>query len=387
MRYVQIACMALSAACGVSEGVVTPKTAARLDVHRVEWNPRHEAFDGVVGVEDIGGDVIVFSRAGASIVVDGVIVNVDRNATHQGAIIPAPDGSGSWMTALDDRGAVWRLRARRSFESVSDRYGLEGKSVRSLAGFGGRYVAFALGDGSVAIADGANVSRYAARTGGENALALLTAGGLRAWSASTRDVAVLDPRAHVVQTYPLANAAAAVDGAGRAFVASGPALYEEKSDGSLVLRYVADDEIRSLAASNDRVWFADAAGELGVVGDGVARTNGTKLAKDTRLVGSLSGDVWTIDSHGALARFAVGGVATAARGSWDEVVAPIFARACATCHSPEGISGIDLSKPGAWKTKHDLLRQRVITDHDMPPAGHALADADRRALEMWMNAR
>jgi len=384
VRLALVACAALG--CGVPAGVLTPETAARLDVHRVEWNPRHERIDAVTGVEDLGSDVVVFSRSSTTVIADGV-VNVEPRVLRAGAIVPAPDGSGSWITSLDDHGRVWRLRARRTFEPVSDRYGLEGKAVHALTGFGGRYVAFAIGENDLAVADGASITHFAAPHGVESMIAGTTEQqGVRVWLTRSGDLLTVDPRGHTSQSYELEEPLLA-SANGRVFVASKRAIYEEKPGGELLLRYVAQGDVRGLAASNDHVWFTEA-GELGVLDEaGVSRTHGANLAPGARLVGSQSGDVWSIDSRGALVRWAIGNAAAQSRGAWSDVVAPVFARACAGCHAPDGTAGVDLSKEGAWRTKRDLLRQRVVTDHDMPPQGHALSDSDRATLRAWIDAR
>jgi mono/diheme cytochrome c family protein len=323
------------------------------------------------------------------VIADG-IVNIERRELRAGAIVPAPDGSGSWITSLDDHGRVWRLRARRTFEPVSDRYGLEGKDVRALTGFGGRYVAFALGGDDVAIADGTNVTHFDLKSAGPLDAAIVGAtsdGAVHAWVSSRRDVTTFSPRMHATRSYALESPLVAVDAAGHVFVASKRAIYEATTHGTLVLRYVAHDDVQALAAASDHIWFSD--GELGVITEkGVSRAHGATLPPGSRLVGSQSGDVWSIDARGTLARWAIGAAATTtSRGAWADVVAPIFARACASCHAPDGPAGVDLSKEGAWRTKRDLLRQRVVTDHDMPPQGHAISDADRATLRTWIDTR
>jgi cytochrome c553 len=364
--------------CGVPAGVLTPETAAKLAVHPVEWNPKHERIDGVTGALDFGTDVVVFSRSGTAIIADGALT-LNHDDLRAGAIVPAPDGSGSWITALDGKGRVFRLRARRAFEPVSDRYGLEGAGVRSLVGFGGRYVAFALGN-EVAVADGGSVAHFTLTDPGD-----LFAGGSRAWVAHPHELVVIDPHTRSSRSYELDDPRVAVDAAGHVYIASGRAVYEESENGKLALRYVASDSVRSLAASNDHVWFADGS-ELAVITHAsVARTHGANVDRDAKLMGSLSGDVWAIDGRGELTRWAMGvPAANAAQASWKDVVAPVFARACAGCHGPEGSSGVDLSKEDAWRTKHDLLRQRLVQDRDMPPRGHELSDADRAVLGAYV---
>jgi mono/diheme cytochrome c family protein len=379
---------AFALGCGVPAGVLTPETAARLEVHPVDWNPRHEPIGAVTGAIDLGSDVVVFSQGSTALLSDGV-ATIEKRALYAGAIAPAPDGSGSWVTSLDDHGRVFRLRARRTFEPVSDRYGLEGKDVRALAGFGSRYLAFLLAGDEVAVADGMTVTHFDLKSAGPltRSIAFGVGGrGVNAWVSSAHEVTMFDPVLQVTRSYALDNPLVASTG-DHVFVASKRAIYEQTKKGTLALRYETHDDVRALVASNDHVWFIDD-GELGVVTEtGVSRTHGASQ-RGSRLVGSQSGDVWSIDSHGTLARWAVGPAAARSGAvAWADVIAPIYARACASCHAPEGASGVDLSKEGAWRMKRDLLRQRVVTDHDMPPQGHALSDADRGALQRWIDAR
>jgi hypothetical protein len=381
---------AFALGCGVPAGVLTPETAARLDVHAVDWNPRHEPVAAVTGALDLGGDVVVFSRGSTTVLADGN-ATIEQRELHAGVIAPAPDGSGSWITSIDDHGRVFRLRARRSFEPVSDRYGLEGKPVRALAAFGGRYVAFLLGGDEVAVADGTTVTHFDLKSAGPLTSSIVFGGsdrGLHAWVTSAHDVTMFDPVLHASRSYALDDPRVVASAGGHVFIASGRAIYEQTAKGVLALRYETHDAVQALAASNDHVWFIDGA-ELGVVTEaGVSRTHGAHMQPGAWLVGSQSGDVWSIDAHGTLARWAIGPAATSgSRAAWSDVIAPIYARACVGCHAPDGPAGVDLSKEGAWRTKRDLLRQRVVTDHDMPPQGHTLSDADRATLRTWIDTR
>ncbi|MEO8876609.1 MAG: cytochrome c, partial [Polyangiaceae bacterium] len=70
--------------------------------------------------------------------------------------------------------------------------------------------------------------------------------------------------------------------------------------------------------------------------------------------------------------------------TWNSAIQPIFARSCAICHLPGGVSGTDLSTAAAWNSEHDAIRDRVVIKHTMPPSGHPLADADRAAIGAWV---
>ena len=369
---------AAAVGCGLPAGARSPETASPLAIHAVDWNPRHEKLADAAGVADDGSNVVVFGTDGtASVLVDGVVVNVDHSALRGAGLIPAADGTGEWIAGLDPNGKVYRLRARKSFEPISDRYALDATAVKEVAGFGGHYVAFALAN-EIAIADGTNVTHY-----DSGPITKLAAGGLRVAGLGRGGVFTFDAQTKTGSSYPMPDAElVAVDDEGHVFVATATAIYGEANDRHLGLRYVAARPIHGLAVSHDRIWFAEG-DELGVMErGGVSRTHDAKIGATARLVGSTSGDVWTIDG-GKLARFTVGNP-KAPKTRWEEAIAPIFARSCAQCHAQNGSAGVDLSTGEAWKTKHDLIRQRVTVDRDMPPSGHALPDLDRAAIDAWL---
>ncbi|HEY6458624.1 MAG TPA: cytochrome c, partial [Polyangiaceae bacterium] len=100
---------------------------------------------------------------------------------------------------------------------------------------------------------------------------------------------------------------------------------------------------------------------------------------------SSSGDVWVL-SGGSLQRFARVDPEAALGARWSSSLAPVFARACATCHLPGGVSGTDLSSAEAWHSERAAIRRRVVDTRTMPPEGHELSDADRAAIRAWLEA-
>lgn len=369
--------------CALPPSAKTAESAPTLLVHAVEWNPTRADVGAARLVADLGGDVVVFGDGAATVMSDGVVTNVDhavRKWTSAGTI-PATDGTGLWIAGTDDAGDVYRLRARRAFERVSDRFGLRG-GARGMVGFGGKYVGFDLGTAGLLLSDGAVVMRLAATPGDE------LAGGGTLLARLTRDGAwTMDAKTRATRSYAVAGAKlVAVDDRGSLYVATDRAIYAEAPDGSLSLRYVGHD-VRGLVASHDRVWFADD-GELGTISEsGASRTRGGKLAADARLLPSSSGDVWAVDSKGAVARFSIGAASPASgRVRWQDAAFPVYSRVCAGCHAAGGTSGIDLSSERAWVSKRDLVRQRVLVDRDMPPATRPVTDADRAQIQRWLDA-
>jgi mono/diheme cytochrome c family protein len=146
--------------------------------------------------------------------------------------------------------------------------------------------------------------------------------------------------------------------------------------------------------SGSGVWLS-LDGDLGRWTDGqLTMATGAGLGADTRLVGSPSGDVWTI-SGSAVQRWS-GTVASGAAGDeavWNATVEPIFASVCSSCHSKPGSgkssAGIDLSTYEAWTARRASIYTRVVTDAStdgaMPPpsSGGRLSDAQRAAIAVW----
>jgi mono/diheme cytochrome c family protein len=365
--------------CGASRfsregGAIQPLTA-----RAVEWNHAHADVGPVRAVADSGDTVVVFGDGQATILAGGAVVAVDRSVARWAAAgtLPAADGNGTWIIGVDAEGRVLRLRNGSAFEAVSDRWGLERQKVLGVAAIGPTTAGFLLA-GELAVADGRQVIRYPI-----GPLQGLSGGGGRA--ALVGDpLRVFEPQQRTARAFALPEPAAlaAMSAGGRLFAATRDAVYGEDDRGDLALRFEAPGAtIHGLAAAGERVWFADGA-ELGTIEGGLVReTTGAKLAASARLVGSPSGDVWALSGDRDLLRFSADpGVAP----GWDEAMAPVFQRSCAECHRSGGSAGVDLSTREAWTARREAIEARVVVDRSMPPAGHALADADREAIRLWL---
>ncbi|WP_437811042.1 c-type cytochrome [Sorangium sp. So ce1078] len=369
-------CAALALAlAGCASQAAAPRPP--LSVRPVAW-PAPGELGPVRAVADDGDRVVLFHDGAAAVFVNGALARVER-APHRwvsAAVLPAPDGYGTWIVGVDAEGRLLRLPSKGAFELVSDRYGLERAAIRAAAGLGlGGGAAFAL-DGEIAVADGESVARYA--TG---PLAAFAAGGGRvAFAAGGDGLLALDVAARALRSYPLAADGPApllaVTGAGALLAATPAALYAEDGAGVLRLRFRASAALHGLAVSGERVWFADG-GELGVLDEAGARaTRGARLPQAGRLIGSPGGDVWLLAS-GALRRFAADDAG--AGPAWDDIAA-VFDRACARCHGPRGEGGVDLSTRAAWASFREAIARRVVDERTMPPPGHALSEADRAQI-------
>lgn len=360
-----------------------------LVVHPVAWNATHAAVGKVRAVADDQDVVAVFADDGVTVLRAGAVTGHDATARawSGAAVIPAVDGGSRWIVGFDRKGHLYSLRGLSTFGDVSDRYGLDGLAVRGVAVVDARstkpLVGFAL-DGEVAVADGIDLTRYASITA-----SAFSAGGSIAASASSGGVDVVDVRARTTKHFALDGAKyVAVTPDGVVYAATARAVYA--SDGQkLSLLYDADrDSIHGLVASGPRVWLADDA-MLGVIEDGrVAETTTKLVAKDAVLAPSSSGDVWVI-AEGALERFARtdvdgAGAAPSPEVVWQGTIQSVFARACASCHLPGGVSGTDLSTSEDWMKEKSAIHERVVVKKTMPPAGHSLSDADRDAIRAWV---
>jgi hypothetical protein len=382
---------ALVAACGGAGPHSRAAGAASqfaLSVKQVAWNPTNAPVGKVTAVADDHDVLAVFSDNGANIFRSGALVARDTNAHAwvTASTIPSIDGASQWIVAVDKNGGLYYVRNLQSLEAVSDRYGFGKSKVRSAAlvgSAGGKtLVGFSL-DNEIAIADGAQVTRFAGSSFSD-----FGAGGTFAVGVTHDEVDVIDTSKRTVEKYALPNAAfAAVTTDGNMYAATPRAIYAAKN-GALTLLYEADDAtIHGLVASGSQVWFADG-DELGAIeNQKVAETNKRLIASDARLASSPSGDVWVMES-GGLARFArVDSPQAAGPGpttmTWNSAIQPIFARSCATCHLPGGVSGTDLSTNTAWNSERANIHDRVVVHQTMPPQGHPLSDADRNAIRAW----
>ncbi len=371
--------------CGLPEGARSADNAKRMDVHAVEWNPTHADVghaEGLLLIDD-SGVVVVFAGETATIIDAGAVDAVDtHSAAWRGAtVIPAPDGTGEWIVTVDVRNVdCFLLLGRKRFDPIASRFGVEAGQVEAMTGAGDGLVGVGLAGGKLAIADGTKVTGY----GGAPAIKALVSGVGKIAALTTDGIWVVDGAAKAPTTFHLEGAEyIAIDGSGRLYAATDDAVYAAQDDGTLHLRFASSDSaIHGLVRSKGRIWFADGT-ELGDVIDAdVARTRDAHVAPHARIFGSESGDVWTIDDHGAVARWAFGSN-DAAPAAWASTAAPVFARVCSSCHAAKGSSGIDLSSEATWVAKRDKIRERVLEKRDMPPRGTVLSEADRLAIERF----
>jgi mono/diheme cytochrome c family protein len=371
-------CGGEDAPAGIVEVLAQPFT-----VRPVDWNPTAVNVGEVAAVAEIGGILAVLGNNGASVFSGGVLTATDASVKGWtgASVIPAADGNGTWIAGVDLGGRVLRLRGGMYFEPVSDLYGLEDEAVLHVSALGKSTVAFAM-SGELAVTDGVTVTRYdvATYTGlaGANGRAA-TAGGGEARifeAASASEITHLVPGAEQ----------AVFDAAGRLVVRTADAIYAEDAQGGMGLRYKAKvGALRELAASDVRVWAIEGTELLSVEVNSVLRTEGAGVSATARLVGSPSGDVWSLDG-GALSRFAAETGDSEDRGIWEKDVQPVYLASCTPCHEPGGQAGTDLSTYGAWVARREVIKERVVTAKTMPPTGIEFTEDERAAIEGWIAA-
>ncbi len=380
------ALLLVAAGCGAAPHSRAAGGIATLAAHPVAWNPANAPIGTVRAVADAGDVIAVFDDASATVFSSGAVVARDTHVKGwtSAAALFATDGVTPWIVGVDGAGHVQRLRAQSVFEDVSARYQLSGKRVRAATIVGASRDGFLLDDG-VALSEASKMSvfpsaHFTSLVGGGGFVAGVTSSGIDLLNATNG----------FVTHFTLPGLSwVALDTRGHLYAATKRAVYSADASGALNLVFDAgDDGIHGLVASGDRIWFADR-DQLGVVENGrVTETDGLHLASDATLQRSSSGDVWVIGS-GKLARYATASSSLASTqrardSSWRQVIAPVFARACASCHQPDGVAGVDLSSETMWRAKRSLIRERVLVSHTMPPQGHALSEDDRAAIHTWI---
>jgi mono/diheme cytochrome c family protein len=365
-----------------------------LTVHAVDWNPARSEVGHVAAVADDGDDVVVFGDRGALFLTSGAVVAADRRFTawRGAAAIPAADRKDTWLVGVEEHGQLYRAKARSTLESISDRYGLADREVKSLVALGGGFLGLSLGGSApgpaaaeplFALADGRTVTTFRPGVGAASSIA--GGGGKAAWIASAT-IRVFDPQKKTDRTYSLPGAAfVALDASGKLHAATAHEIYAEDAGSTLALLYETASPqatITSLVASGPRVWFTEDT-DLGTIESGrVAVTTDLHAAPKGTLSPSPSGDVWAL-SAGALARYTRTAPTDARRARWDAAIRPVLARSCMSCHGPVPSSGIDLSTFDAWESQRATIRSRVVDLRDMPPRGRSLEEEERRAIEAW----
>ena len=394
MRHLFLACfLAAAAGCYAHHdddfvGPATATSAAPLTVSPVTWNPSNIDVGAVQSVVEQPAGVLVFSDRGVLSLSTNALLTSDASVTtwRSAAQIAAPDGVTTWTVGIDGDGHLQRIFDDEPPADVTDRYGLAADAKVQALASGTARVGFVL-DGSVAVADGTNVTSYplTAKSVAANGTRVAVADGLA--------VRVFDGGKETDISFADAQLVA-FDAAGTLYAASTHALYEVDGTTATELFDTGSRSIHQLAGSATGVWLAVDGDLARYDGTTTALGSGGSLAPDARLIASASGDVWSI-SEGALARWSTGGGSgpSADETSWNTNVAPVNTAVCGNCHGPPGggkdSAHVDLSTYAQWVTLKSAIYTRVVTDKTgpgaMPPTGSGttLTDAQRSAIEAW----
>jgi mono/diheme cytochrome c family protein len=396
MRSALVLALVLSVATGCGAALTARDPSfSKTNASAVDWNPSHADVGHVAAVAELGDEVDVFSDAGLFVFVSGSLVGSDASVKRWrgAATIPASGGAGRWVVGFDDAGNVWRVKDRSHLEAVTDRFALPKKTVLSAfgGGSGAAPVAGFLLDDQLALADGKLVRFVPAHA--RSAAGGGTVVALREDDRLTK--LALDLKTAAVYRLPAASELA-VDAQGHLYAAREDSVYAEQGKDLVLVYRASSGKIHGLAASGDRVWLAEG-DTLATIdassggGQRVATVAAPPVGAAARLFGSPSGDVWVLDG-GRLSRYSVGhapgpaATAPSDDAAWQATVRPVFLRVCASCHGPNGSSGVDLSSAAAWRSSRAEIKKRVVDAKSMPPvdAPHPLTEADRSALAGWL---
>jgi len=368
--------LACAAGCGGATGGATTTAGTVLAQLAVGCD---------VGVVSQGGALYVFDRDRVTVVRDGEAIARAGMPGASGkaapweaaAAIGGPDGR-RWAVGLAG-GELWRITSAGELELVGERLGLAGMRVLAIDGHGGTF-AIGLAGGAAVSRDGRHVMRFQ----GENTEHVAAARDRIALAHGTR-VDVLDLARGTSVSYRVGtiDVLAFLDAsseAPRLVVASQGLVYVENR--RALRKLAVPDRPRQLAVSGGGLWLLGERG-LYVIAGGTRRV-ATAPAGAPRIFGTTAGDVWLASGGptGTLSRYSIDG---AVRASWQAIVAPVFERACSPCHRAGGRAEIDLSTPAAWLEQADGIRHELVARSMPPPDAEVqLGDADRRALERWL---
>ncbi|MFI5298952.1 MAG: c-type cytochrome [Polyangiales bacterium] len=381
-----IAATSCSSSSDPSTGSPQSSTQPLL-VRAVDWQSTTDSVGTVQAIVEFDAGVAVFSDLGALVLQGGAVSSTDASVKtwkSSATTIPAADGTGTWVVAIDAAGHVDRLRGGTTLEDITDRYGIADQSVVSVAALGATSVAFGY-SGGFAVADGTNVTRWSSGDFGQ-----LVGGGRRVAAITASGISVFDTSTSTFSAYALPSVVAvAIDGNGVLVAATARTLYAEASAGDLRAIYSSPDyDLRAIVAAGPQIWAA-LGPELLTTSSAtqwsIARTTGAQLKSATSLVAGLNQSVWTLDA-GLVHKFVIDSGSPSDQQDWETKIQPIFGRVCSACHLPGGSSGFDLSTYPAWLAQRAEIELYVVTNKSMPPQGTTLADADRQTIAAWVAA-
>jgi hypothetical protein len=399
--------LVLGLGCGGNDGMTGPQLpASPFELLRIDWSEALPSMSGpgrVATLAESGDHVAVYSDLGIFLWSSGSTAGTDVSirAWRSAAAVPALGLPGEWLVGIDDQGHIYRLRSGATFglEDVSSRYALSGKPVLEVADLGQREgsatsrAVFVVGD-QVALSDGVTQKFF------DLPLRNIVAGYGRVAALEQSVVRLWDPQTGTLRRMELTNSAKVVGVAfapdGLLWVASPDTLYVER-DSALAIahRFGPTQQVTAIAGSSRGVWVGIADSEvnsgqitLGLVRDWQLQlpTTPSALPADTRLLGSKSGDVWTLAADGVLSRYGSESGGGRDLALWREKLVPIFGKYCQSCHLQSGSAHIDMTTYSSWTRLRAQVMTRVVarTPTPMPPDGAGkLTEAELADVKAW----
>lgn len=401
------ALVSLALGCSGSDAMSGPQLAAgSFDLLRIDWSEALPSMSGpgrVATLAESGDQVAVYSDLGVFLWSSGSTAGSDVSvrAWRSAAAVPALGLPGEWLVGIDADGHIQRLRNGATFglEDVSPRYALTGKPVQEVVALGQRegsatrQAVFVVGD-QIALSDGVTQKFF------DLPLRNLVAGYGRVAAAEQTAVRLWDPQSGLLRRMELKNAATVVGVAfapdGLLWVASADTLYVERDNGLAVAhRFTAPQRVTALAGSSRGLWLGLSDSDVDSAQITLAQVRDWQLqlpsappmlAADTRLLGSQSGDVWSLGSDGTLARYGQESGGGRDLALWREKLVPIFGKYCQSCHLPAGSAHIDMTTYSSWTRLRAQVMTRVVqrTPTPMPPdGGGKLSEAELADVKAW----
>lgn len=295
------------------------------------------------------------------------------------AAVDALDGDGKWIVATRFDGTLWHVRLDGELDPIASRFGIGDAArepVRAVAGAGST-VAVLLDHALVVTTDGHHVTRFTLDTpyqrlaAARDRVALASESAIEVW-----DLAAAKRQSfHVEHAMPAFLAAETQDSR---LVATAPGQVWIERDAKL--QPLDAGGVTAAAVAGTRVWI-EVGKRLFIVSDRAALDTTVASAGNEPLFGAPNGDVW-IGAAG-LRRYALG-QSEGGDQDWRTKVQPIFQKVCAHCHLPGGDAGVDLSTAESWAAERAQIKDRVLVDKTMPPAGTDLDEADRATLAGYL---
>lgn len=385
-----------AAGCGGEDAASGPQLAqGTLALQRIDWAealPAMTSTGKVAAVAESGDDVAVFSDTGLFLWSSGSTAGSDSSVRtwQAAAAVPALGFPGQWLLGVDDGGRVYRLHSGAAFslEDVTARYVLTDKPVREVAALGNGQVVFALAD-KLALTDGQNLKLF------DLSLRHIVGGPTRLAAYDETGVSLWDPQSGALRQFAqpgVIGVAFAPDGT--LWAATAQRLFtESKGENRTALvpihEFTPPQAVTSLAGAARGIWVG-LGDTLALVRDGqlLLPEASPMLPADTRLIGSASGDVWTVASGaGTLGRYGEASGGGADLTIWRQQLVPIFNRLCQACHLPGGSARIDLSTYSSWAHLRTAISVRVVERKPtpMPPLSVGMLKPEElAAVQAWV---